>query len=158
LNVEYFLELCEKGEPFLYLDCDVMVLQDPTQDLVNLQSINNFDLLAQLDKRVLGFPQICTGIMYIQPTARVFSMFRWALKNLDKYKNDQKAINRFLITQGINWNYLPKTYYSINYDNGNKVWDGGKLKIKKRDYKMFHLNWTIGIKNKLGLWKRIKEE
>jgi len=152
LNIEYFLELCEENSsPFLYLDCDVMVLQDPMEDLQN--RLGKKDFIAQLDKWVFGFPQICTGIMYIRPSDKVKRMFEWMLKNIKD--NDQKAMNTYLLRYPykIRWGYLPKTYYSINYDNGNKVWSGN-LKIKKRDYKMVHLNWCIG--NKLKLWREIE--
>lgn len=155
LNIEYFLEICEKEkEPFLYLDCDVMVLKDPTEDLV----LGMYeDILAQLDKRLFGiYPQLCTGIMYIYPSDKIKRMFEWMLRNIEKYKNDQKALNRYLLFDtSIIWRALPKTYYSINFDNGDKVWDGGELKFKKRDYKMIHLNWCVG--NKLELWKEIEK-
>jgi len=130
-----------------------MVLQDPTEDLES--RLGEKDFIGQLDKYLFkAIPMICTGIMYIRPSDKVKKMFEWMLKNIDKYGNDQKALNHYILSKRIKWGVLPKTYYSINYDNGNKVWDGGELKVKKRDYKMVHLNWCIG--NKLKLWREIE--
>ena len=166
LSIDYFIEICEQEtEPFLYADCDVMFMKDPTKDLE--KRIEGRDLVAQLDKRICGFPQICTGIMCIRPTWAVKEMLyyiRDPRKNrlgyhsqspIVKYGNDQKAINKYLTYHPfkVRWDVLPKTYYSINYDNGNKVWDGRGLKLKTRPYYAFHLNWTIGIENKIRLWE-----
>lgn len=168
LNLEYFIEICGKEtEPFLYLDCDVIVLKDPTKDLE--ERIKGKDLVAQLDKRICGFPQICTGIMYIRPTWAIKEMLYYIRRPRKKfghhsqspivyYGNDQKALNRYLLYHPgkVKWDVLPKTYYSINYDNGNKVWNGSELKIKDRDYYMYHLNWTIGTENKLRLLNKLE--
>ena len=153
LNIEYFLEICEiETEPFIYADCDVMFVKKP--DL----RINGKDLVAQLDKRICGYPMICTGIMCIRPSDKIKRMFEWMLKHIERFGNDQKAINHYLLYGRIKWATLPKTYYSINYDNGNKVWDGkSELIIKPRDYMAFHLNWTIGTENKLKLWSEIEK-
>lgn len=165
-NLEYFIDICVSNtEPFLYLDCDVICLKDPTKDLESRLGTN--DLLAQKDK---FYSPICTGIMYIRPTWAIKSMLyyiRSPRKNrlgyhsqspIHKYGNDQKAINKYLLyhPSKVKWDVLPETYYSINFDNGNKVWNGGELKVKKRDYSMIHLNWTIGIENKLKLWREIE--
>jgi len=157
LNIEYFLDICDREKnPFLYVDCDVMFIKDPTKDLE--KRIKGRDLVAQLDKRICGYPMICTGIMCIRPSDKTKRMFEWMLKHIERFGNDQKAINHYLLYGRIKWTTLPKTYYSINYDNGNKVWDGGELTIKKRDYMAFHLNWTIGIKNKLYLLNQIRRK
>ena len=152
LNIEYFLDICilEKN-PFLYVDCDVMFIKDPTKDLE--KRIKGRDLVAQLDKRICGYPMICTGIMCIRPSDKTKRMFEWMLKHIERFGNDQKAINHYLLYGRIKWATLPKTYYSINYDNGNKVWDGRDLKFGVRDYYAFHLNWTIGTENKIRLWE-----
>ena len=74
LNIEYFLEICEKQkEPFLYLDCDVMVIKDPTEDLEKTDK----DLVGQLDKYFCRIPMICTGIMYIRPSDSIKRMFEF---------------------------------------------------------------------------------
>jgi hypothetical protein len=163
-SLDYFIEICEANtEPFLYLDCDVICLGDPTEDLE--ERLCGKDLLAQYDKRFLWRKQLCTGIMYIRPTWAIKEMLYYIRSPrksppfhyqapISKYGNDQKALNRYLLFHPgkVKWGVLPKTYYSINFDNGNKVWDGKTdLRIKKRDYKMFHLNWTIGTENKLRL-------
>lgn len=158
INIEYFLELCETNtEPFLYCDCDIIVKKDFTKDLPI--RLRGKDIVGQLDKYLFGIrPQICTGIMYINPNDRIKRMFEWMLEHLDKYGNDQKALNRYLLFHKVKWSVLPETYYSINFDNGNKVWDGEDLIIKKRDYFMIHLNWTIGVENKLKLLNKIEEK
>ena len=158
LNIEYFLEICEKEKyPFLYLDCDVMVLRDPTAELEYV--LGTRDFVAQFDKYFCKIkPMVCTGIMYINPTDNTKRMFEWMLKRIEHYGYDQKALNYYLLySRKIKWGTLPRTYYSINFDNGNKVWDGkSDLQVKKRDYNMVHLNWTIGTNNKLKLWKEIE--
>ena len=143
LDMYYVYVLQSKTDKGLYIGY--------TKDLK--KRIEGRDLVAQLDKRICGYPMICTGIMCIRPSDKTKRMFEWMLKHIERFGNDQKAINHYLLYGRIKWTTLPKTYYSINYDNGNKVWDGRDLKLKTRPYYAFHLNWTIGIENKLRLWE-----
>ena len=99
---------------------------------------------------------ICAGFIYMKPNEKVKKMFRWILDNLEKYGNDERAINRYLYTHRIKWATLPKTYYSINFDNWNKLWHGEDVKIRVKNPFMAHINWAIGLKNRLNLLKMIK--
>ena len=153
LKCAYFIEICETEKEFLYLDCDVICTGDPTEDLKEL--IGDKDLIAQADKKLFGLlPMMCGGIFYVRVNNRTKKMFRWMLDNF--HCDDQKTMNRYLFKNKVKWDFHPRTYWSLNFDNGNKVWDGGELKIKDRDYKMFHLNWAIG-ENKFKLLRRINE-
>jgi len=148
-KTKYILEILDReSRPFLYSDVDVHIVKDFTKDL----KLGQKDIVFQLDKYLWGIrPTICAGFMYMKPNNSVKQMFEWVLKNLEKYGDDQKAINRYLIWRKIKWGVLPKTYYSIGFDNGGKIWNGEEVKIKNRDYYIIHLNYTTGIKNKLEL-------
>jgi len=155
LKCAYFMEICETEKEFLYLDCDVICTGDPTEDLN--QRLGDNDLIIQRDKKLFGlFPMVCGGIFYVKVNDRTKEMFRWMLQNIEFYGDDQRVMNRYLLKRKIKWDFLPETYWSLNFDNGNKVWDGKRnLVIKNRPYKMFHLNWAIG-ENKFKLLGRVK--
>ena len=155
LKVEYILELLDRAtEPFLYSDCDVYFFRDFKKDLEI--RLNGKDILCQFEKKLLGFfPMVCGGFMYMRPNERVKEMFRWIYENLDKYGSDQAALNRYKLKNKVSMGILPKTYYSINYDNGNKVWNGEDVEITIKNPFMAHIHWCIGLEMRLDLLDKI---
>ena len=156
LKLEYILEVLEKEtKPFLYADVDIFVFRDFIADLE--PRLGDNDLIAQYEKREL-FRTICSGFMYMKPNEKVKKLFRYALRNLDGFREDQKAINHYLRWHPIKWGMLPKTYYQINYDHGNKPWDGEDVNITVKNPFLFHYHWTIGNENRFKLLKMVKNE
>ena len=168
LKVEYIIELLDKEtEPFLYSDCDVYFFRDFKTDLED--RLKGKDILFQFEKKFLGYPMVCAGFMYMKPSIKMKRMFKWVYDNLDKYGYDQKAINRYLLKRRdgylpgtfslkrrVSYGILPKTYYSINYDNGNKIWAGEDVEITIQNPFMAHIHWAIGEKTRLKLLEKIK--
>lgn len=154
LKVLRILEaLHTEKEPFLYSDTDVYVFKDFTEDLEN--RLKNKDILIQYEKHRMGFKMVCAGFMYMKPNDKVRKMFFWILKFLRSFGNDQAALNCYIRTTNIKVGILPKTYYSINYDNGNKVWEGEEVKITVEDPFIAHIHWAIGLERRLDLLKMI---
>lgn len=156
LKIEYILELLDtETEPFLYSDCDVYFFRDFKADLEN--RLKGKDIVCQFEKKILGLmPTVCAGFMYMRPNDRVRGMFHWIYHNMEKYGNDQKALNRYLLKRKVSMGILPKTYYSINYDNNNKVWNGEDVEITIKDPFIAHIHWAIGLETRLKLLEKIK--
>jgi len=158
LKVLYILEyLYQEIEPFVYADADVYFFRDFKDDLE--KQMKGKDIAIQYEKHILKiFPMVCAGFMYIRPNKRMRNMFGWVLKNMDRFGNDQTALNRYIYTYPVKFAMLPKTYYSINYDNGDKVWDGEPVDITVKNPFIAHMHWTIGNLNKLKLLEMVKEQ
>jgi len=156
LKIEYILELLgREKEPFLYSDCDIYFFRDFKSDLEN--RLKGKDIVCQFEKKRFGFKMVCAGFILMRPNDKAKEMFRWILENMKKYGNDQAALNRYLLKRKVSYGILPKTYYSINFDNKNKVWTGQDVKIRVKNPFMAHIHWAIGTETRLKLLKRIKE-
>ena len=157
LKVLHILEILHtEDDPFLYSDTDIYFFRDCASDLQ--ERLGGNDIVAQYEKHSFKFfPMVCAGFMYMKPNETNKKMFAWILKNMRKYGNDQAALNRYLfMNPQVKLGILPKTYYSINYDNGNKVWDGEDVKITVKDPFIAHIHWAIGLKTRLNLLEMIK--
>ncbi len=154
-KIKYIIELLDKEtEPFLYSDCDVYFFRDFKDDLE--KSLIGKDIVCQFEKKFFFFSMVCCGFMYMRPNDRVKRMFHWIYHNLEKYGDDQKALNRYKLKRKVSMGILPKTYYSINYDNGNIVWNGEDVKITIKNPFMVHIHWAIGLKTRLELLSKIR--
>ena len=154
-KIEYIIELLNKEtEPFLYSDCDVYFFRDFKTDLE--ERLIGEDIVCQFEKRFSGWQMVCCGFMYMRPNDRVNRMFHWIYHHLDKYGDDQKALNRYRLKRKVSMGILPKTYYSINYDNGNIVWAGEDVNITIENPFMAHIHWAIGLETRLELLSRIR--
>ena len=154
LMVLYILEaLYKETEPFLFMGVDIYFFKDFDIDL------GDKDMLVTYEKHVYGLPTICTGVMCLRPNKRTRKMFLWILKHFDKLRDDQRGVNIYLYTHpfSIKWGLLPKEYYSINYDNGNKIWNGEQIKLSV-DPILLHYHWTLGDENRMKLLKMVKEQ
>ena len=159
LKVKYIFKiLCFETEPFVFSDIDVYFFRDFVSDLEHRLGGNDF--IAQFEKHQFGiFPTACGGFLYIRPNGRTRKMFLWMLKHLDRFGDDQKALNAYIYTHPLTkMEFLPKTYYSINYDNGNKIWNGEDVSVTIKNPFMIHYHWTTGIENKLKLLKMVKRQ
>jgi len=157
IKILYILEILTKEtKPFLFLDTDIYVFRDFIKDIEKRLSDN--DILAQYEKKQFGLDTICTGIMLIRPNERTKKAFLWVLKNLHRFVSDQSALNFYLKTHRIKCAILPKEYYSINYDNGDKVWNGEAVEVTVRNPFLIHLHWTLGMDNRLKLLAMVKNK
>jgi len=157
LKTIYILEaLFTETEPFLYTDTDVYFFRDFQKDLE--ERLKGNDIAIQYEKHLFGFfRMVCAGFMYIQPNDRTRNMFIWILRKMRRFGNDQAALNRYIYTGSIRVATLPKTYYSINYDNGDKVWEGEPVNITVENPFMAHIHWAIGLDRRLKLLDMIKK-
>ena len=157
LKVLYILEILHtETEPFLFSDVDMCFFRDFTQDLEVRLMFN--DIVMQFEKMTFGlFPTGCAGFMYMKPNKKMKDAFIWVLKNLHKYPSDQQALNAYLYRSWVEVAFLPKTYYSINYDNNDKVWNGEDVNVTIKNPYLVHLHWTIGKENRLKLLNLVKK-
>lgn len=156
-KLEFILEILDReNEPFLFTDVDIYVFRDFIKDLKS--RLNGYDFVVQYEKRLFGFlDTVCAGFIYMKPNKRVKKMYRWILKHIEKLKDDQNGINRYKLSHRTNYNFLPKEYYQINYDNSDKVWNGENIKPSVNPF-IFHYHWTIGYENKMKLLEMVKKQ
>ena len=156
-KVEYILEILEQEtEPFVFSDVDIYVFDDFINDLK--ERLGSYDFIVQYEKTLFGFLKtVCSGLIYMKPNKEVRKMYEWILKNMERLGDDQNAMNRYKLFHKVNYGILPKKYYSINYDNGNKMWNGESVKISVNPV-LFHYHWTIGYENKMKLLEMVKKQ
>lgn len=157
LKALYILEaLYTESEPFLYCDVDIYFFRNFIPHLK--KQLGKRDAVAQYEKQTFWlFPTICSGFIYMKPNGQMKKLYKKALSKLHKIKSEQKALNRY-IHPFVNVGFLPKTYYQINYDNGNKVWDGEEVDITVKNPYLFHYHWTIGDSNRIKLLDYVKQK
>ena len=156
LKVIYILELLyQEDEPFIFSDVDCYFFKDFHLDLGRY-----YDFFAQYEKQIYGRHTVCSGFMLLKPNNKTRKMFTWILKNLHRFNGDQEALNAYLFLHPFTMKYkmLPKTFYSINFDNGDKVWNGEHVDVTIEDMIMIHLHWTIGEENRTKLLEMVKEQ
>ena len=157
LKVLHILELLyTEKEPFIFADVDIYFFRDFAKDLEGRLGDNDF--IAQFEKYQFGFNTVCSGFMYMQPNEKMKKAYKWILYNLHRFKGDQVTLNRYLLTHRLKYKSLPKEYYSINYDNGNKVWNGEDIKVSVENPFLIHLHWTLGMDNRIKLLEMVKNK
>ncbi len=159
LMVLYILEiLYTETEPFIFMGVDIYFFKDFDIDM------GDNDMLVTYEKHVFGLPTICTGVTFLKPNKANRKMFLWILKYFDIFKADQTGVNAYLFLNKfktypfrLKWKLLPLEFYSINYNNGNMVWNGEDIKVTVDPY-LFHYHWTLGNANRLKLLKMVRKQ
>lgn len=146
--------LYTETEPFIFMGVDIYFFRD-----FEIEMGNN-DMLVTYEKDVFGLPTICTGVTCLKPNKANRKMFLWILKYFDIFKADQTGVNAYLYTHpfSLKWKLLSKEFYSINYDNGNKVWNGEDVKVTIKNPYLFHYHWTLGDTNRLKLLEMVRAQ
>lgn len=135
-------------EPFLLLDADVQFFQDPRAGLREL--FEGQELLGQHDV----YTPICCGLMAVKPTPATRRLFLRVWQRFEGFAHDQMALNANL--DGLNWQSLPPSFWSIGLSNGAKVWKSGQPVDPPQGIIAHHGNFTVGLPDKLELMREVK--
>jgi len=153
-KVEYVLEALnetKEGEWFVHSDCDVLFFEG--WDNILQKQKDSLDIILQNDAICL-----CAGLFFCKSNANTKALWNLVNENLEKFDNDQTALNYFLHHSKLKIGVLPNTYFTYGLINKNR-WTGEDflfpdiLKIKT-----FHANWTTGIDNKIKLMNKCLEQ
>jgi len=151
-KVEYIIQSLKEtpeNEWFVHSDCDI-VLFDGWTDILEKYK-DDVDMMIQNDHTTL-----CAGFFFCRSNSRTKELWKLVYENLDKFEHDQVAMNFYLTkVQGFKAAILPNSYFTYGYYKKG-VWNGEKFTIPDiENLKMFHANWTAGVKNKIELTHKV---
>lgn len=135
------------GDVFIFSDSDIIFI-DKTKDYL-LEQLGESDVCFQRD-----YDDLCSGFFIMKSNINTLTFLQNCIKNKDKYPEDQTAFRGE--KELINYKLLPNEIFNIGMINGGKVWDGEFYEIPQ-NILIFHANWSIGIKAKIGLFNLIIE-
>ena len=147
----YYLKSLQDDELLFFLDIDVIFYRSFYEDLVELFTSSGKDMLIQTDG-----PVLCAGQFVVKKTDNVLNLFTRVLEDMDNYKHDQHALNMLLPDSGVSYETLPDRYYSYGAWNEHKRWNGETDFYVPSDIVTHHLNWTVGVDNKMKLSQVVK--
>ena len=146
-----YLKNLQDDELLFFLDIDVIFYRSFYEDLIELFTTSGKDMLIQTDG-----PALCAGQFVVKKTDNVLSLFTRVLDNMDEYQHDQHALNKLLPDSNVSYETLPVRYYSYGAWNGYKRWAGETDFYVPLDIVTHHLNWTVGVDNKLKMSDAVK--
>lgn len=141
---------------FIYSDVDIQFFRPVVEELANL--LENHDIVFQKDN---PHGTVCSGFFACKANEKTWRLWERVLNfMLESNYSDQGALNYILKTNitdlGLQWNYLPLTYYGGGSLTG-KMWKIGKLLKIPHNIALHHANWTIGITNKIAQLAAVKK-
>ncbi len=135
-------------EPVLLLDADVQLFNDPRPRMREL--LQDLELVGQYDV----YTPICCGLMAVKPTPATRRLFLHVWQRFEGFAHDQMALNANL--QGVAWQSLPETFWSVGQSNGGQVWKSGQPVDPPQGIIAHHGNFTVGLPDKLELMRETK--
>lgn len=149
----YSLEKTKNGEIFIHSDIDIVFYGNIKDDILRL--INGYDILFQRDSKNEN-ESLCMGFFACVKNEKTVNFFNNISKNLNKYHNDQVAVNMLIKKSGLKYGNLPDTYYTVGVENG--LWHGSEdIKIPN-NILVHHANFAIGVDNKIKLINLVKNK
>jgi len=152
-KVEYVIEGLNNtpdNQWFVHTDCDIILFKDWVNILKKHE--HNFDMLIQDD-----YSSLCAGFFFCKSNSVTKKLWQNVFENLHKFNNDQIAMNYFISKDSdIKVAALPNTYFTYGL-LGKDNWTEGDFEIPS-NIKMFHANWTVGVKNKKHLMEYVNKK
>lgn len=153
-----YIQLSVKSdEPFIHADCDIVYYRPFRRYIESLLLKSKLDLIFQSDSDGAA----CMGFFACIPSPKVLRLFSFASHMLENayVTNDQHAVNALLRDpefSNVSYGLLGHDAYSMWRQTAGRVWkpsmDVGPLPTSLY---MVHLNYTVGVRDKLELLKRI---
>lgn len=143
------LEETKENEWFVHSDCDILLFNGWDKILNN--ETKDSDMLIQNDHTSL-----CAGFFFCKSNSRTKELWKLVYENLDKFEHDQAAMNYYLTrVKDFKAAILPNSYFTYGYHKKG-VWNGEEFTVPNiQNLKMFHANWTAGVKNKMELINKV---
>ncbi len=159
-KIEMLLEISKekRGEIFIYSDCDILFDPKNINPEIATRDFGEENFAVFLDDVV----QLCAGFMILRGGEMLERLFELVLSHIDEYEEDQTALNEVLKKFPVKAGILPRQeYFCIRQISGTlnalDVWNGEPFTIPE-NLKIFHANWTKGIKAKQDLLKFARSE
>jgi hypothetical protein len=151
-KVEYILQSLNEtpeDEWFVHSDCDI-ILFEGWEDILNKHK-NSVDMMIQND-----YTNLCAGFFFCKSNVQTKLLWGRVWKDLHKFEHDQAAMNHFIkIMPELKIGILPDSYFTYGL-LGKERWNGEDFIIPDiSNLKMFHANWTAGVKNKIELTHKV---
>ena len=146
-KVRMITEELEKGVPILYLDTDIVVLQDP---FPHLNKLSPKDVYFQSDEQDFrkDVTNHCAGCMFIRPTSGSKQLFGKTLSYLENVDYDDQV----MLNQIIQENESSFNIGSLDpgmFPNGPRYFDA-KSSVEPF---LVHNNYIVGLHNKIQRFK-----
>lgn len=109
-----YLSTLQDDELLIHSDIDVVFYRSFKEDILWQMKSQAKDILFQNDGCAL-----CMGFFVCNNNPKVLELMKRIYSDLDKYENDQVALNMLIGRTKINFNVLPNRYYSFGACNGN---------------------------------------
>jgi len=154
-KLRYIQLALKAGEPFIHADCDIVYYRPFRRHIEHLLRKSRLDLIFQSDSDGCA----CMGFFACNPSPKVIRLFDFACHMLEKdyFTNDQHAVNALLRDpefSNVSYGLLGHDAYSIWRQTGGRVWEPNmEVRPIPSSVYMCHLNYTVGVKNKLQLLK-----
>lgn len=146
------LECLGDEELLFFFDIDIIFYRSFYEDIVNLFTSQNKDMLIQTDG-----PVLCSGQFITRRSDATLVFFQDMLEKMDNYSHDQDALNKLLPNSQVTYGVLPDRYYSYGAWNGHRRWNGETDFYVPDDIVTHHLNWTVGVDNKVKLGQVVRD-
>lgn len=147
-KIYQILKACGDNELFIHSDCDVYFKKNIKEPI--LQELDDFDIAFQ-DDVLSGY---CMGFFICKPSKEISILFRDVINNIDKYGNDQVALNKLINKYNIKHKKLSNRFFSYGQLKSG-LWNNNNFELPSNAL-MMHANYTIGIENKMKLLDKFK--
>ena len=103
------------------------------------------------------------GSLHVEQMKNTLELWNTIKQNLNKFPNDQIAMNHYLPLSKVRYKKLPRfKYFNYMHTIGHdKVWDGNEtlnMSIDNLDsILVHHANYTIGVENKVKMMEYIRD-
>lgn len=151
-KLEFILEYMEKmeqGEHFIFSDIDVQFFDKPQN--YDAKALHEKDIVFQNDY----YGHACTGFFYAKNNDNVVQLLGHAVSNIEKYRDDQEAVNHYLKECQTNYGLLPPQFFTFGMFYNH--WHGEKEFPLPDKIIMHHANWVKGVDNKIELLQTVRD-
>lgn len=147
-KVELFLKIAEenKGDIVLFSDVDVQFFGRTKEILI--EELGDYDIKMQDD----GFNTVCSGFFIFRANDSVINMFKSMVDNLDKYKEDQTALN--MNRKMVKWGFLSNKFFTVFHTLG-RMWNTKRDITVPEDILVHHANWCT-YRDKISLLELVR--
>jgi hypothetical protein len=144
-------------ELFIYSDCDVVFNPKNFNPKVATRDFEPSLFLACQNDVV----QLCAGFMIMKGGEELEKLLGLVLENIEKYHEDQTALNAVIKIVRAPVRILPDFEYCCIRQlsgtlNNQNIWNETNFEIPQQ-WKIFHTNWTKGVPMKQKLLEYIYE-
>lgn len=148
-----YLENLKENEYFIHSDIDIVFYRKFRDDIINLLETSGKEILFQNDAL-----ELCMGFFICKKNQNIIDLMKYIRDNLEKFQQDQQALNLLISKTQIKYGVLPQRYYNYGPNNGIQRWDPAIHNFfVPNDIIMHHANWVVGVDNKIKLIKRTRE-